>query len=307
MREVQGSAVATFWRDCRTSPQAAAVLSKYRQHPNRAARTAHGRRLARHVNEWPTNGRISGVDLPHKRWIRTHLSLWIGTVLSRQIWRADVSLTAHRDLKTRGPRIREAIASRLKVEGNLPARRRSSASASQTTSVATGLRHRKGCPTRVSGHTNARTRRVPQGAGDQTERDRRLIAARSPSKQKWRHSRDTPKPQARRSKTSSGIAHRTASSQHDRDDTIFGNVVSWSSAGVNGPRLAQSTLAAQRPRGRRAQGYGERHAGVPVRARPGLGPRISARALAATGFTNLAHQGISADPQNGCRPRSEPG
>src|SRR5210317_1374709 len=88
-------------------------------------------------------------------------------------------------------------------------------------------------------------------------------------------------------------------------DTV-GNVVAWSSAGVQGfkgsrkstPFAAQ--LAAQ-DAAKKAMEHGMRSVEVYVKG-PGLGRESALRALQATGFSVVMIKDVTPIPHNGCRP-----
>ena len=113
-----------------------------------------------------------------------------------------------------------------------------------------------------------------------------------------------PKPKAKKVKKNiqSGIAHITASFNNTivTITDVSGNVVSWSSSGVEGLQgLAQvdAVRGATGRRGRRTQGDGARHAGaVGVRARARIGTRISSAGAGGHGVQDLADSGLDPHP-----------
>ena len=107
----------------------------------------------------------------------------------------------------------------------------------------------------------------------------------------------------------SGVAH-VNSTYNNTLVTISdaqGNVVSWSSAGMQGfkgsrkstPYAAQ--MAAE-DAGRKAQEHGMRELEVLVKG-PGSGRESALRALSIVGFTIRSIKDITPIPHNGCRPR----
>lgn len=107
----------------------------------------------------------------------------------------------------------------------------------------------------------------------------------------------------------SGVAH-VNSTYNNTLVTISdaqGNVVSWSSAGMQGfkgsrkstPYAAQ--MAAE-DAGRKAQEHGMRELDVLVKG-PGSGRESALRALSIVGFTIRSIKDITPIPHNGCRPR----
>ena len=107
----------------------------------------------------------------------------------------------------------------------------------------------------------------------------------------------------------SGVAH-VNSTYNNPLVTISdaqGNVVSWSSAGMQGfkgsrkstPYAAQ--MAAE-DAGRKAQEHGMRELEVLVKG-PGSGRESALRALSIVGFTIRSIKDITPIPHNGCRPR----
>lgn len=107
----------------------------------------------------------------------------------------------------------------------------------------------------------------------------------------------------------SGVAH-VNSTYNNTLVTISdaqGNVVSWSSAGMQGfkgsrkstPYAAQ--MAAE-DAGRKAQEHGMRELEVLVKG-PGSGRESALRALGMVGFTIRSIKDITPIPHNGCRPR----
>lgn len=107
----------------------------------------------------------------------------------------------------------------------------------------------------------------------------------------------------------SGVAH-VNSTYNNTLITISdaqGNVISWSSAGMQGfkgsrkstPYAAQ--MAAE-DAGRKAQEHGMRELEVLVKG-PGSGRESALRALSIVGFTIRSIKDITPIPHNGCRPR----
>lgn len=105
-----------------------------------------------------------------------------------------------------------------------------------------------------------------------------------------------------------GIAHIYASFNNTiiTISDLHGNVISWSSAGVNGFKGARKStpFAAQvtgEIAGKKAHEFGVRE--VHVRAKgPGVGRESAIRALDSIGIKVLSIADITPIPHNGCRP-----
>ncbi len=112
-----------------------------------------------------------------------------------------------------------------------------------------------------------------------------------------------------RKNITAGIAHVNSTFNNTiiTISDVQGNVISWSSAGMQGfkgsrkstPYAAQ--IAAE-DAGRKAQEHGMKNLEVEVKG-PGSGRESALRALQAIGFTISSIVDITPIPHNGCRPR----
>ena len=134
-------------------------------HPTRTARRE---RVAPNHLERTELARIEGVDLPRNKlvWVALTYIYGIGTTSAKQIVE-DCSI----DMRTRVShltdhevaRIREAIQSRYRVEGELRKEVAMNIKRLIDLGAYRGLRHRRGLPVRGQRtHTNARTRKGPR-------------------------------------------------------------------------------------------------------------------------------------------------
>ncbi len=87
---------------------------------------------------------------------------------------------------------------------------------------------------------------------------------------------------------------------------VVGNVVSWSSAGIQGFKGSRKStpFAAQltaEDAAKKAMEHGMKNVEVYVKG-PGAGRESALRALQATGFTVMKIRDVTPIPHNGCRP-----
>jgi small subunit ribosomal protein S11 len=88
---------------------------------------------------------------------------------------------------------------------------------------------------------------------------------------------------------------------------VQGNVISWSSAGMQGFKGSRKSTpyaaqVAAEDAGRKAQEHGMKTLEVEV-CGPGSGRESALRALSAIDFTITAIRDVTPVPHNGCRPR----
>lgn len=112
-----------------------------------------------------------------------------------------------------------------------------------------------------------------------------------------------------RKNIASGVAHVNSTFNNTRITITDaeGNVISWSTAGVQGfkgsrkstPYAAQ--MAAE-DAGKKAADHGMKNLDVMVRG-PGSGREAALRSLQAVGFVITSIRDVTAIPHNGCRPR----
>ena len=112
-----------------------------------------------------------------------------------------------------------------------------------------------------------------------------------------------------RKNITTGVAHVNSTFNNTRITITDaeGNVISWSTAGVQGfkgsrkstPYAAQT---AAEDAGKKAAEHGMKNLDVMVRG-PGSGREAALRALQAIGFVITSIKDVTAVPHNGCRPR----
>jgi small subunit ribosomal protein S11 len=107
----------------------------------------------------------------------------------------------------------------------------------------------------------------------------------------------------------SGIAHVNATFNNTliTITDVQGNVISWSSAGMQGFKGSRKSTpyaaqVAAEDAGRKAQEHGMKTLEVEV-CGPGSGRESALRALSAIDFTITAIRDVTPVPHNGCRPR----
>ncbi len=87
---------------------------------------------------------------------------------------------------------------------------------------------------------------------------------------------------------------------------VYGNTISWSSAGKNGFKGSRKSTpyaaqVAAEDAGRKAMEHGMRTIEIEVKG-PGSGRESALRALQAVGFTVTSIRDVTSIPHNGCRP-----
>ncbi|MGD9638203.1 MAG: 30S ribosomal protein S11 [Alphaproteobacteria bacterium] len=112
-----------------------------------------------------------------------------------------------------------------------------------------------------------------------------------------------------RKNITSGVAHVNSTFNNTRvtiTDTE-GNVISWSTAGVQGFKGSRKSTpyaaqVAAEDAGKKAAEHGMKNLDVMVRG-PGSGREAALRSLQAVGFVITSIKDVTAIPHNGCRPR----
>ena len=241
--------------------------------------------------------RIAGVDLPPSKRVEIGLTYIYGIGRARAlaiVGKANVKPSVKvKDLsEDEVLRITRVINQEGRVEGDL--RKSVGLDIKRLIEIGSyrGMRHRRNLPCRGQRtHTNARTRRGP----------RRAIAGKKKTTGKKGGKKDK-----------KNVPHGVANIHASFNNTIVtitdpkGNVLSWSSAGVQGfkgsrkgtPFAAQTAAQAA---GNAAKEHGVRSLDVRVKG-PGAGRESSIRALQTSGMEVKSIKDVTPIPHNGCRP-----
>lgn len=112
-----------------------------------------------------------------------------------------------------------------------------------------------------------------------------------------------------RKNITSGVAHVNSTFNNTRITITDaeGNVISWSTAGVQGFKGSRKSTpyaaqVAAEDAGKKAAEHGMKNLDVMVRG-PGSGRESALRSLQAIGFVITSIKDVTAIPHNGCRPR----